>query len=122
MFNQNDFGEDLLDLNDLLEREEAILDNTDTPGDDDWTFLQGMKELKEQFYGDISDHANNEPTLINKDYKAGYAEEYATEISSIDTSDWPLSCIDWDNAADELFGYDWTEYTIGEYTYLGRNF
>lgn len=42
-------------------------------------------------------------TLIRESYFKEYAKELAEDIGAIDPSaSWPLTCIDWEQAADEL--------------------
>ncbi len=122
MFNSNDFGDDTLDLGDLIEREEEILDADDAPSDDDWAFIRSMKELRSEFYGDLDDHARNGATLIHERYFEEYAQELAESIGAIDPdADWPANRIDWEAAAEDL-KIDYTEFDVSGETYYTRDF
>lgn len=58
--------------------------------------------------------------FISEDTFKDYAEELADDIGAIDeNATWPLTCIDWEQAANEL-KVDYTSVTIGERTYLYR--
>jgi hypothetical protein len=65
-------------------------------------------------------------TLINDDYFQEYAEELAYDIGAIDRdAGWPLGCIDWEQAAEEL-QMDYmsiefaSQYYSDQQTYWGR--
>lgn len=67
-------------------------------------------------------YANDiDPTLISDDDFEEYARDLAESIGAIDpNANWPLSCIDWEKAADELRA----DYSSVEYdgtTYLHRS-
>ena len=59
-------------------------------------------------------------TLIPEGEFVDYAEELAGDIGAIDrNATWPLNCIDWEQAADELRS-DYTEIKYDGTTYLYR--
>jgi hypothetical protein len=41
-------------------------------------------------------------SLINEDYWQTYVQELAEEVGDIDTTVWPATCIDWEQAATDL--------------------
>lgn len=58
--------------------------------------------LKEQGI-DIDDLACNKPTMIPDNEFENYAQELAEDIGAINSdARWPLNCIDWKEAAEEL--------------------
>jgi hypothetical protein len=71
---------------------------------------------------ELDRYANDyEPTLIHEDYFTEYAQELAEDIGAIDPSaSWPLTCIDWDAAADAL-KYDYTTVRFDGDDYLIRS-
>lgn len=69
--------------------------------------LKALKALAEQADG-YGDWAHGE-TLIRDGYFERYAQELAEECGDLkDCDHWPLTCIDWERAADEL-KQDYTE-------------
>ncbi len=57
-------------------------------------------------------------TLIHDSYFKNYARDYARDVTGYTTDDnaWPLNCIDWDAAAEQLQS-DFTEIMINGETY-----
>lgn len=89
---------------------------------DDDGRLDKIKELQELIdensgYGDW-DHGT---TLIKDDYFPEYAKQFAEDIGVInsDSDRWPNTCIDWEQAADEL-RQDYTACEIDGTTYYYR--
>lgn len=123
MQDQSEFGSDILDMRDILERREGIPPNRDAyqRSVDDSEFLQLYEELEDQLWTDMETVAHQyDPILIRDTYFVTYAQEFAESIGAIDREqDWPANHIDWDAAADSL-KMDFSEYNIGEYTYYGR--
>jgi hypothetical protein len=123
MRDRDDFGSDILDMRDLIARRNKIPPNRDAyqRDDDDSEFLVMFEELEQQLWTDIEEIANGyDPTLIRDSYFVTYAQDYAEDIGAISRDlDWPASHIDWDSAADSL-KTDFTEFSIGSYTYYGR--
>ena len=61
-----------------------------------------MKALADEASGYAADWPHGE-TLIRDSYFKDYAMELADDIGAIDNNaSWPLTCIDWDQAAREL--------------------
>jgi len=59
-------------------------------------------------------------TLIHEDYFEDYAKELAEDCGMVDRSlSWPMNCIDWEEAADQL-KMDYTEVDFGGQTYYIR--
>ena len=79
-----------------------------------------LKELIDDINSIGGDSAKDGVTLIRDSYFKSYAQEFADDIGAVNReSGWPNSCIDWDQAADELQ----TDYTSIEWdgvTYWGR--
>jgi len=69
----------------------------------------------------LADELGDDLTLIGNDYECTfiresdfveYAQELAEDIGAIpDDRSWPMTCIDWDQAAKEL-AYDYTTVTF----------
>jgi hypothetical protein len=55
-------------------------------------------------------------TMIRADTFEDYAQEFADEIGAITSDSWPMGCIDWERAADELS----IDYTTVEF--LGHDY
>lgn len=58
--------------------------------------------------------------LISDDYFEEFAEEFAKDIGAISSDfQWPLNCINWQEAADEL-KQDYSSIEFDGYTFWGR--
>ena len=69
---------------------------------DDADELRILKALADEASGYAADWTHGE-TLIRDSYFKDYAMELADDIGAIDNNaSWPLTCIDWDQAAREL--------------------
>ena len=69
---------------------------------DDGKELAILKALADEASGYAADWPHGE-TLIRDSYFKDYAMELADDIGAIDNNaSWPLTCIDWDQAAREL--------------------
>lgn len=105
-----ELAEELRELEFLAEESEPGLDEEDT---------EKLKQLRE-LADEITDFYNGE-TLIAEGYFVQYAKELAQDIGAVnDSHGWPLDCIDWDKAADQLL----QDYTTVEYdgdTYYVRS-
>ncbi len=83
----------------LPEREEG--DESDDEHADERALLAALVELREDYSG--SEGFDDGATLIRESHFREYAEQLADDIGAIDrNATWPLTCIDWDKAADEL--------------------
>jgi hypothetical protein len=70
--------------------------------------LAALEALADEASNYAADWTHGE-TLIRESYFVQYAQELADDIGAIDrNAKWPLSCIDWDKAANELKA-DYTE-------------
>ena len=100
-----------------LERAQAALEDwqESTEGDD----YGALKKLIEQCEG-YGDWSHGE-TLIADHYFETYAQQLADEIGAVDKqAAWPMTCIDWEQAADELKA-DYTEVDYDGHTYWVRS-
>jgi hypothetical protein len=89
-------GEDLLDPRDIAERLKYLTRERDELESSQLEEIDALQEVVDE---DIDD------TLVHEDYFQEYAEELAVDIGAIDRSQrnhWPYTCIDWEQAAEEL--------------------
>jgi hypothetical protein len=100
-------SDDLIDSREIMARIEELesyIEDSETDGDfvDDSDFeeLQALQDLASQ--GEGSPDWNYGETLIRDTYFSQYAEQLADDIGAVPNSDWPLNCIDWDQAASDL--------------------
>lgn len=92
-------NEDVIDSRDVIARIEWLADTED---DDEKAELAALQALADKAEGYCSDWSYG-ATLIRDSYFTQYAEELADDIGAIDCNvGWPLTCIDWDQAAKEL--------------------
>lgn len=123
MQDQAEFGNDILDMRDILERRDEIPPNRDAylRDPEDSEYLDLVKELEDQLWTDMETIAHNyDPVLIRDTYFVTYAQDYAEEIGAIGSdAGWPVSFINWEDAAEAL-RMDYTEFKIGRYVYYGR--
>lgn len=141
-------SDDVIDSRDVIERIEElegerdgfeidaeILDKPETIGDvqsnteysklawanehpDDADELKALLALQDkgEGYSDWKDGA----ALIRESYFEEYAQELAADIGAIDpNATWPLNCIDWEQAANEL-KQDYTTVEFDGVTYYVR--
>lgn len=96
-----------------------IVDLRDLDGDE----LAEWKEAIESESGyDFDSVLRNEPVVIAEEYFTEYAEELAEELGYINgKARWPLNCIDWSQAAEEL-KQDYTSFTMNGTDYWFRAF
>ncbi len=81
--------------------------------------LAALKALADEASGYAADWRYGE-TLIRDSYFRDYAMELADDISAVpDNAQWPMTCIDWDQAAREL-QYDYTAVDFDGVTYWVR--
>lgn len=111
-------------LEELQDMRDAYLESLGSPmeeADLDDAEQEELAEL-ETMESEISEWHSGETLIPESDF-ADYARELATDIGSVDPDaldSWPLTCIDWERAAEELK----TDYTEVEYqgtTYLARS-
>lgn len=86
---------------------------------DDAAELAALEALASEAEGYAADWKYGEP-LIRDSYFKSYAQELADDIGAIDrNASWPLSCIDWNQAAREL-RMDYTAVDFDGVTYWVR--
>lgn len=120
---------EMVDLRDVLERiaDLELEIGSDEENDFDQEELAELnafvKELLDNYGGeDIGDIAENEPTVVNREYWLEYVKMFAEDIGAIDSNaNWPICHIDWQAAADDLeqdyvtFDFDGRGYLIRAY-------
>ena len=102
MANSIDNTQDIIDSRDVIERIEELEDDFDNLDKTELEELETLKALQKEGEDYCSDWSYGE-VLIRDSYFKEYAEELANEIGAIDSNvNWPVSCIDWEQAASEL--------------------
>lgn len=113
--NTVDNTEDILDSRDIEKRIDYLEGSEDEDDIEERKTLLALKEEAEG-YCDWHDGA----TLIRESYFQEYAKQLAEDLGAIDrNAAWPLNCIDWEEAADELKA-DYTEVDFDGVTYFVR--
>jgi len=103
-------SDDMIDSRDVITAIEDLEADNDL-SEDDAAYLETLRELARDGANSAPDWSYGE-TLIRDSYFKEYAQELAEDIGAIDSSaGWPMSCIDWDQAARELQ----TDYTPVEF-------
>lgn len=105
------FNDTVINVNDIIARYEDIedmLDDTSAagPGDPDREEAMELKNI----LAELCDKSDYEPwrdgwypeKLIAADYFKNYAQELGENMAAFKKAQWPLTCINWDQAADEL--------------------
>lgn len=104
------------EITDLKEQYE---DDEDLQEEDEY-LLELEEELKELkgVYDEIGDEAQYGVTLIREDYFQEYAQEFAEDVGATNKEcNWPYTCIDWEQAAEEL-AMDYSSIDINGVAYL----
>lgn len=128
-----DNGQDILDIRDLIERFEELESAREDLegealaefGDGDGIELKHLQAFLDEMRGNGGDHqwrGNWYPvTLIRESYWRDYVQEYADDIhgAAMRDAQWPMNCIDWDKAGDEL-QMDYTGADFDGITYYFR--
>jgi hypothetical protein len=111
-----DNSADVIDSRDVIDR----IDNLDgTEDESEQEELKALLALQEEAQGYSEDWRYGSP-LIRDSYFEAYAEELADDMGAIDrNAGWPLTCIDWEKAADEL-KQDYTSVEFDGVTYWIR--
>lgn len=112
--------DDVIDSRDVIERI-AELEALDLPLDEyDAEELESLKTLAE-VGEDASSEWHHGATLIRDSFFAEYARDLAEDIGAISrNTQWPLNCINWDRAAEELqVDYQDVDFD-GETYWIGR--
>jgi hypothetical protein len=82
---------------------------------DEWVTL---RKLVEGIRREASGSPEDGVTLVRHTYLADYARELAHDMGAIDSgASWPINCIDWDEAADQLCA-DYGEVVFDGVAYL----
>lgn len=85
--------------------------------EDDASELEILKSLSDQAEPYASDWQHGE-TLVRKTYWVEYAQDLASDCDMVPRDlSWPLSCIDWEQAAREL-AHDYTQVDFDGVIYL----
>lgn len=110
--------QDVMDSRDIIERI-AELEALETRDEDEAYELYALKRLEEEASG-FGDWEYG-GTLIRDSYFEAYARELAEDIGAISGEEgWPLGCIDWERAADQL-RQDYTSIEFNGVTYWVRS-
>lgn len=103
--------DDIIDSRDVVRRIEELEE-----GDDERETLVALAEAGER----CSPDWGHGEALVRESYFVDYAKCLAADLGYIsDKAYWPLNCIDWDRAAEEL-KWDYSEIDFGGVTYLIR--
>lgn len=122
-----DNTDDIIDSRDVIARIEELaerLEGNDDPeaeplDDDEKEELATLRSLEDQCKGYCADWEHG-ATLIRQSHFRFYAQELAEECGLLDTgAKWPMTCIDWDEAAREL-AMDYTEVDFDGVSYYVR--
>jgi hypothetical protein len=108
-------GTDLFDTRDLIEFIEETEKSADPDAADELRRARALEELLR----DTPDYAYGEAVIADW-YFEDYAEQLADDIGAIDrNATWPVNCIDWGKAADDLKA-DYFRVDFEGYTYWVR--
>ncbi len=119
-----DNSADIIDSRDVIERIAELRSTVEEDGidgldDGERHELAALEALAEEAEGYAPDWQYGE-TLIRDSYFKAYAMELADDIGAVDlNASWPMSCIDWDQAAREL-QMDYTAVTFDGVDYWIR--
>jgi len=114
-YNRASYGEDGAEHDALIQARKAL----EEWDDDNAAELAALKALADEASGYAADWTHGE-TLIRDSYFKDYAMELAEDIGAIDlNARWPMTCIDWDQAAREL-QYDYSAVDFDGVTYWIR--
>lgn len=115
------FGDDFLDLQEIIKERDYLTDNPEAWDEDDEQFMELVGQLEDELWTDLDEYAYNEPTLIRDTCFEDYAADFISDVYGIDLSNWPFYRLNMKEIADDL-KEDYGEYEIGQYTYYGRNY
>ena len=97
-------GEDILDPRDIAERLKYLTRERDRLESSQLDEFLDENEEEIDALQEVADEGIDD-TLVHEDYFQEYAEELAADIGAIDhrpRDRWPYTCIDWEQAAEEL--------------------
>lgn len=108
------------DADNVTEAREAVESAEEDFDDDEREELKQLRSLAEDGDGYASDWKHG-VQLIRESYFEEYAQETAEDLYGKELRDsvWPFSCIDWEQAAEELM-QDYTSIEFGNVTYYVR--
>lgn len=111
--------DDIIDSRDVIARIEALKSERDAAENSgEASELEALEALASKAEG--SPDWNYGVTLIRDSYFRDYAEQLADDIGAIDrNANWPVNCIDWDEAAGQL-KMDYFQVDFGGVTYWIR--
>lgn len=93
--------EDVIDSLDIIDRIEALTNDPERTAAE-CKELEALTSLASEC-DDASPDWSYGVTLVRDSYFVTYASEYADDIGATDrNASWPFTCIDWEQAADEL--------------------
>lgn len=118
----NDLLGDVFDIRDVIERYEELEENEcDDDEKDEFNEIKSFLESVEGNGGDQKWRGSWYPvSFIRDSYFEEYAEELAEDTGAISRDmQWPLNCIDWEQATNEL-KVDYSSVEIGGTTYWYR--
>lgn len=125
MYGDIDNSQDIIDVRDIIERLEELRDIEFSDREEDekqeLVDLEGLLIELRDGGGDHQWEGSWYPvTLIRDSYFEDYARELAEDIGAIDANaGWPLYCIDWERAANDL-RIDYTSVEYDGITYWYR--
>ena len=109
--------EDIMDSRDILERL-AELEESDSLTDEEGDELAALRNVDRQ--GQEIEDWEYGVTLVADHAFTEYAADLAIDLGLVpDSLTWPLTCVDWEQAASEL-KMDYTAIVIEEVTYWVR--
>lgn len=122
--------EDIIDVRDIIERVEVLeselppSDRSEGSDNLERQELATLQKLLDDLEGNGGDHEWNKSwypvTLIRESHFQDYAQELAEDIGAISSEhSWPLGCIDWEQAANELL-IDYSSVEFDGITYYYR--
>jgi len=116
-----DNSEDSIDSRDVIERIEALHEiEQDDLTEADRDELAALCKLASDCESWVEDWEHG-AQLIRYSYFQAYAQEFAEDCGMVDTqAKWPMNCIDWEQAANEL-RQDYSEVDFAGVAYLVRS-
>lgn len=119
----DDWLDELRDeVSDLRRRDDERDPRAGGLSDEERTELEAKQEIVdvlEEIESEVSEWRHGE-TLINENYFTDYARQLADDLGAIPSdAKWPLTCIDWEQATDEL-RRDYTSIEIDGTTFYFR--
>jgi antirestriction protein len=116
-----DLTADIIDVRDIIARVEELEDNANPDVIAEHAQLCAILEELKGLGGDEQWEGHWYPvTLIRDSHFRTYAEELADDIDAVPkNAQWPLNCIDWEQAAREL-QWDYSAVDIDGATYWYR--